>query len=745
MTTMPTSATSPLPVPRREPAPAPITVGGGIDPVKLIMRNLWLLAGAGMAGAFIGAAAHFALLFVYPVYKPKAVFECNSPVDNPYRPTGAGSVSTQEELQTFMQTQVRIMTSDEVLERVARSPRLAAEAPNWIKWYLNSDGTTDQNAVFKELQDEIRARTIPQTRLIELTFGWKKSQDAAGVVQLVMNEYMDLVRAQGDNEFKDQTAALSKNIKDLEDEIGRLKTRRAGIIRDKSIDSSDPRLNETTMRLEGLGRERLMLMGQKRDTETRISIREDQLNDQGGAGAIQIPEEIKSRVSVNPQILNIEQSIALYESELDGLRRKGMTPENRVFKRTQSTLEAYRQKLEQTRQELEEREFRAELELLRTQLRSVESQLDTVDNERKELLTRQTELTQTLSELNDIDDRIKQSDFQASQAREKLKELNAITAMPTANRIQVRTPTIRPPREPVFPRLIFLVPAGGILCLALVGGIVVLREVVDQRIKSPSDVTMLNRTTLLGWVADVQEDPSQPAVVETAFRDRPKGIIAENFRQLRSSLAKRIEPAGRKTILVAGCMPSSGTTSVVSNLALSFASAGKSVLVIDANLRRPALHKVFGVQDRPGLGEILAGEATLSAAAKPLDDAPGLSVIWAGEKEKRVYESLATEAMGKVLQEARGKYDIVLVDCSPAVVAGDANAIASRADASILVARAFSDKRGMVNRIKNELLEARGEFLGVVVDGVKHSAGGYLRGNIKAAHEYHNDPSKPAA
>ncbi|MCX5688960.1 MAG: hypothetical protein NTV94_04100, partial [Planctomycetota bacterium] len=72
----------------------------------------------------------------------------------------------------------------------------------------------------------------------------------------------------------------------------------------------------------------------------------------------------------------------------------------------------------------------------------------------------------------------------------------------------------------------------------------------------------------------------------------------------------------------------------------------------------------------------------------------------------------------------------------PAVVAGDGLALAQRVDATVMVVRAMSDKRGMVARIRNELGEARAEFLGVVVNGVRSSAGGYMKGNIRAAAEY---------
>ncbi len=719
--------------------------GSTVDPVKLVMRNKWALAGATIGGIVLGVVAHFGFLYIYPIYKPRALFECNQPVSDPYKPTGAAGTVSQEEVMTFMQTAVRIMTSDEVLDRVANNPKLELEAPHWIKAFKNRDGTYDTNAIFKQLLWDVKAKTVPQTRLIELSFGWTHPDDAAAIVGLVMKEYVYLVKTRSDLEFQEQTAALKRGIDESTQEIGNLQNRRKVMIREKGIDSTDPRLSDATMRLDLLTRQRSLLNSQLEDIRTRIQIREEQLSGKGAGGAVLFPEEIKAKASRDPQIMDIQQQITVWESLLDGLRRNGISPEHRQYKVAQAKLESFRQSLEQAQELLWAREFNSDLEILKQQQSSYMNQLNLLELERKETMLKSTEITQVVGELNDIDEKIKALEFQMNSSKEKLKEFNSIQAMPTAVRIRSLQQNIRVPKEPIFPRLVFMVPAGAILGLGLVGGFIVLREVVDQRVKGPSDITVLPRTRLLGWVADAGEDPAGPGVVETAFRDGPRGVIAENFRQIRSTLLKRLDVAGHKTVLIAGCMPSSGSTSIASNLALAFAASGRSVLVIDANFRRPALHRVFGISEGPGLGDVLSGAARLDTAAQSVTGVPNLKVLTAGSKSSRVYEALAAESMAALLGDVRTKYDVVLVDVAPAVVSGDAATLATKTDASVLVARAFSDTRGMVARIKNELSEARGEFMGVIVNGVKSSAGGYLKGNIKATSEYHDDAPAPTA
>jgi Mrp family chromosome partitioning ATPase len=92
--------------------------------------------------------------------------------------------------------------------------------------------------------------------------------------------------------------------------------------------------------------------------------------------------------------------------------------------------------------------------------------------------------------------------------------------------------------------------------------------------------------------------------------------------------------------------------------------------------------------------------------------------------------------MTALLAEAKSRYDLVLIDTAPAIVAGDGLALAQRCDASLLVVRAMGEKRGLVARVRNELSETRGEFLGVLVNAVRASPGGYLKGNLRAAQEY---------
>ncbi|MBL0922468.1 MAG: hypothetical protein IBJ10_10120 [Phycisphaerales bacterium] len=322
----------------------------------------------------------------------------------------------------------------------------------------------------------------------------------------------------------------------------------------------------------------------------------------------------------------------------------------------------------------------------------------------------------------------------------RLREVEAIIDRQTSARMTLRYPATTP-EQVSFPKWFLVVPVVTFLVLFMTSGVILLREVLEQRVRTPADVAALPRTRVLGVISDVAEDPSGPADVESAVKDKPDGVVAEQVRQLRTALVKKV---GRGSVLFASGLPESGTSAIVCALARSCASIDERVLVIDANMRRPRLHRLLGGQEGPGLGDVLAGAATLDNAVQP-GAGPNVALLSAGTSANRVYERLNSDSMSRLLEEAKQKYALVLIDAPPMTVSGDAQVLSNRVDATVLVARAFGETRGLLLRLRNQLGDAKGEFLGVVVNGVKSSAGGYFRKNIRMSHQYATGPAPATA
>ncbi|MBK7405533.1 MAG: hypothetical protein IPJ41_13100 [Phycisphaerales bacterium] len=135
---------------------------------------------------------------------------------------------------------------------------------------------------------------------------------------------------------------------------------------------------------------------------------------------------------------------------------------------------------------------------------------------------------------------------------------------------------------------------------------------------------------------------------------------------------------------------------------------------------------------------MLAGEASLESAIRP-SGSSNLDLLTAGSPKGRIVERLASEKFSEVLATAGADHDLILIDVPPAIVGGDGLSVANRCDGALLVVKAYSEKRGLVSRVRNELSETRAEFLGVVINGVRAAAGGYLKGNIRASQAYANE------
>ncbi len=716
-------------------APSAPVAGTVIDPIKLIMRHKWLLTIAAICGAGLGGVSHFAMLYLYPMFQPTVVFQANQAWSDVTKPIGAGSVQNQEELGQFMQTQVKIMTSDVVLRRVAQHPRLSKDAPKWTSSYTKN-GQLDTAKVLDQLKSSVRAKTVNQTSLIELSMIWRDKVETTAIVKLAKESFMEIVQQRSNDSSKEQRDALEKGIADRQEQISSLNKKRDSLIRTKNIDAAiSNQISDSARQLDAVGREIVAIQLDIKDLNERIKSMEEQLNNR--SNIIQYSDRLREEVQRDPLITSLNQQVANVEADLSSMLINGMQREHREYKKRESLLSGLKQKRTEEEQRLMENKFAAELDMMRVQMKGREAQFTEFSTRQAELFRKQVELTNTQAELEDIDRQLGTANLSLSKSQDDLRQLAAVQAMATGARIIVLQQE-RVPDDVIFPKLVFMLPLGLILGLGAVVGFVVVRELADQRVKGPSDITMIPRTRLVGCIADAEEDPSGAGAVETAFRDRPKGVLAEQFRQLRAVLVKRMQQGGHRSLVVVSGMPGSGATSVATNVALACAGAGQRVLLIDANLRRPILHRVFNLSEGPGLSDVLAGTVAPDTAISRVADSK-LAVLTAGAKDLRAYESLATDNFAAILRAYRDSFDLIIIDTAPAIVSGDGLAVANRCDASLLVVKAFNEKRGMVARIRNELTDARGEFLGVVVNGVKSAAGGYMRGNIRATHEYQNE------
>jgi capsular exopolysaccharide synthesis family protein len=204
----------------------------------------------------------------------------------------------------------------------------------------------------------------------------------------------------------------------------------------------------------------------------------------------------------------------------------------------------------------------------------------------------------------------------------------------------------------------------------------------------------------------------------------PQDIGGEAFRKLRTNIGFLGVERPIKLLLVTSPIASEGKTTCALNLAVAYANAGYRTLLVEADLRRPSLHRVFGLSGTDGLTTVIIGD-TLPNRAIRNGEVPNLQCMIAGAIPPNPVELLESEQMGELLQRVRTHFDMVVIDAPPIIPVADSVALAARCDGVIVVARAGSTHRDrLVNAVRQVELSG-GRFLGVLINDVRPSDSPY--------------------
>ncbi len=267
---------------------------------------------------------------------------------------------------------------------------------------------------------------------------------------------------------------------------------------------------------------------------------------------------------------------------------------------------------------------------------------------------------------------------------------------------------------------------------------------MDRRIQDVHDVEQLG-VTILGIfpkVGEAQSDSSsygrgrnkrqQVAEVERidqVVHTHPMSTAAESCRTIRTNLMFMAAESPNRTMVVTSANPKDGKTTVAANIAIALAQSGQRVLLIDADLRRPRIHKALGLENRSGLTSVLLGERTLDQATRDVG-IDNLSVVTCGPLPPNPAELLHTPQFARLLEEAAAQYDRVIFDSPPLRAVTDAAILAPQCGGVLLVVRARATTRDALVSAVRSLRDVRANLLGGVLNDVDASRGaqGYLGG-----------------
>ncbi|QUW00736.1 polysaccharide biosynthesis tyrosine autokinase [Chloracidobacterium sp. MS 40/45] len=579
----------------------------------------------------------------------------------------------------------------------------------------------------------LQAYGIPRTRLVRIVFQHHDPETTKAVVNTVAEVFARrnvsdrLQQGSSQKEFLSSTAAR------LQQEILEEERKLTEYLRTRKIVSLKPEDNPEVARLTGLNQALLEAEKERLRAEERYqaSLNQpvDSLDEMQSDPELQKLRgkisELKQRrlellgtyTELHPDVVQIDQVLAQAENELREAKA--------------NTLVRIKTAYENARRREEE---------LRTR----------VEKQRNEVVTQNGDGVMQRMMQDNIDNKKKM--LQALQATTKDTEINLRMDL---NNITVadRAGT---PGAPISPRVSYTLSVAFFLSLFGGVGLAFAREYLNTRIKSVEDVDRLLNLPTLGLIPQVSPKELSKSSGYYGYGSETKALakladgrplpadfniglsafalsaspVGEAYRQLRTSiLLSSSEDVRNRIILITSSQPGEGKTTTSFNTAISLAQTGASVLLIDCDLRRPQLQKLFDSygQERnfqPGLSRYLSGQCKIGDIFTP-SPIPYLTLIACGQMPPNPAELLGSQRMRSLLAYAVEKFDYVILDTPPMLSFADATILAAMADSVILVVNCQRSKREIVKRTCRKLDETNTRVLGVVLNGMSQEQSSY--------------------
>jgi len=364
-------------------------------------------------------------------------------------------------------------------------------------------------------------------------------------------------------------------------------------------------------------------------------------------------------------------------------------------------------------------QIRSLVEMIKNRIKSIRV---SIQNQMQTLLKIKKEYTKMLENLPQNERKLADL-LRTYQVNEKiysyLLEKRAATAIAKASIVsnnRVIDPALVP-QKPYKPKKVLILVIGFILGLILGIVVALVKEFLSTKIKSKEDVEKLTDVPIVGTVPHFKK---KDTVLKTL--NAPKSAVAEAFRAIRTNL-KFISPEKLQVIVVTSTISGEGKTTVASNLAGIYSLSGKKTLLVNLDMRKPTLHKVFNVDNNIGISSVLVNEKTVDEVIKKTKYS-NLDIITSGPIPPNPGELIQSRKMDEVIEELRGKYDIVIFDTPPVGLVVDAMHLLEKSDANIYLFRAEYSKKDFVKTL-NDLKQKGFKHLSIVINDISKKHGNY--------------------
>ena len=746
MTTLPQTTNPRLPV-RGGPAPVPAASGAnamhlatpstmtGGDVWRVIRANVWTIALIMILAIGGGIALNqFVLKPYFPRYESTGLVQVTlNKSMNPTMVEEEGDDPGRIGLET--RTQAASMKSPGILTDFLTN-NTEIPATDWYKKFQirnASGGMILDIAKAKEaLEDSLSVYALPETKIVQVTMTAANASDARTLVYELVNNFLRIQSNFKNNRTQARSADLNKlktalqmKLNTINDDLHRFQADLSKAGYKSSIGYGQ---SQKEVELIELLRKQMDSQSDLADAQQMVQSMNEAIQ-QG-----QTPPLVEGQMGQDQRVLQSRMSVDNAKSYLEvteSMLGKGHPQYTRA--KTQSDV-AERQLADA------EAEFRARMtgemqSRIQSMVQSADTKLQGITSRINDIRSELGELDYKMLQAMVLQDNQKAIGDQLKDVDEQVRLIASTGDTRTGLDWAVLPET---PQMPSFPKLWLTVSAAAGIGLMLSLGLAFLREMLDTSVRSPRDIARIGQLPILGMIQHEEDDPQVTGVpLALVIYQAPTSIIAEQFRQVRSRLQHSTSLDSTRTLLVTSPSPADGKSTVAANLAAGLALNGRRILLVDANFRRPELHKIFNVNNDMGFSSVFASIENLATATKQTS-IPNLDLLTTGPKPANATELLESSLFSDFVDKALLEYDHIVFDSGPMLFVSETAAMAPRVDGVVTVVRAAANSRGLLQRLRDQLKGLKAEHLGVVLNAVRAQGGGYYGRNIKTYYEYSN-------
>ena len=709
------------PVPMRPPMAAQSQQSAitPADIIRILQTRMWMIIGITIAFSILFVGLFFVLLKTSPQYTSEAYVECRMP--SSIGSWGVTQMLPRKEIIAMETAQVSALLNSDAFIGSVIANRREIQRSDWA-------GKIPPDKREKTLKDNFSASPIRDTAYLKLAFKASTPGDAEMVLNEILGHFERNMETQANSSLDNTLKSLRTSESSLETKLSEIKGNMRALAGKSNIppgwrgggntviNNEIMLYNEEMIRLEAvinqLNKEYDLLVQQQKDNNGML----DQV-----AIAMESDPVI---VGLNNQIMTMEQELARLMGSFGEKHREVTELKDRISA-AERQLVAHEEKMTTNYTSQALSSVQRDIQVYTTQLEEATRAYNAAASDQRDL-DKDATLYQDLmlesealtEQLNGV--KIKIDDILVQ--KESRDNIRAFVQQP-ANK----------PNEISFPRLPMFVVGGVVLGLMTGGGLAFLLELLNDTVRTPTDIRRYLSVPLLGLVPEYEEDDIDD--LAKILLTRPTSITSEFIRQVRTNLKFSAPAEELKTILVTSCQAESGKTTMASCLAISLAQDNKKVLLIDANFYRPAISKLYPGGSPEGLSNYLIAQNEIDDIVHKTD-VENLSVIYSGPKPPNPTGLFSSDRMAEILKTQREIYDYVIIDGPPSLVVLDAKVISSVVDGTIPVVLAEEDSRGMAGRMIRELKQMKANIVGVLLNGVVSRKGGYFKKAFKTYQDY---------